>query len=87
MGSFACALLSNGTLQCWGRDFTGIPGGGGLRPAFGTSYACNESDWEADPCSAPVPIGGVLGVTQIAAGGGTCVLTADGTVECWGLAI
>jgi alpha-tubulin suppressor-like RCC1 family protein len=85
-GGFACALLNNGTVTCWGSDFTGTLGGAGLRPVMGTSYACNESDWQEDPCSAPVPIGGVLNVTQVAAGAGTCALTAEGAVECWGLA-
>ena len=87
LGGFACDLLNDGTVECWGRHFTGIPGSAGLRPVLGDSYACSESNLESDPCSAPVPIGGVLGVTQIAAGVGTCALKADGTVECWGLSI
>jgi hypothetical protein len=79
---FACALLSDGTVACWGDDGVGELGNGsatGLEP-------CSGSPFGVGPCSSrPVAVPGLTGVTAIAAGGYfACALLSGGTVACWG---
>ncbi|MGO9835168.1 MAG: hypothetical protein ACLP1X_13225 [Polyangiaceae bacterium] len=77
----SCALISGGTVECWGSNDHGELGND-------TSALCNGSDM----CSAtPAPVSGLSNVTAISvgddAGNGadhTCALLASGTVECWG---
>ena len=66
-----CALLSNGTVRCWGNNSYGQLGNG----ASGTgTYS-----------TTPVAVSGLSGATAIVAGvGHTCALLSTGTVECWG---
>jgi alpha-tubulin suppressor-like RCC1 family protein len=65
----ACALLSDGTVACWGIDDQGQLGDGAIS-MFATT---------------PVPVAGLTGATAIAAGGNhTCALVSGGAVECWG---
>jgi alpha-tubulin suppressor-like RCC1 family protein len=70
-----CALISNGTVTCWGDNSAGQLGDGG-------TTASNV------PVAVAVA-GGVLAnrtVTNITTGGyHTCALISDGTVTCWGL--
>jgi len=68
-----CALLDNGTVQCWGDDSFGELGNGAVTtvPALGVTP--------------PVTVGGLSGATAIFAGGfHTCALLVSGTAECWG---
>jgi alpha-tubulin suppressor-like RCC1 family protein len=75
-GQHTCALLTNGTVRCWGRNTAGQLGAGNT-----TAIGDNETPASVDP----VDVGGT--VKQIAAGGQhTCALLTDGTVRCWGLA-
>jgi len=71
-GNYTCALISDGTVTCWGY------GGYGQ---LGTGDTNNSNVPVA-------VTGGALAnktVTQIAAGNGhTCALISDGTVTCWG---
>ena len=78
-GLHACALLTNGTVQCWGDNSDGQLGS--MTPADAGN--CPGS---ASPCPAtPTPVPGISGVTAVAAGEyHTCVLLTGGTVECWG---
>jgi alpha-tubulin suppressor-like RCC1 family protein len=66
----ACALLSNGTVKCWGSDYfgqLGVP-----RPASGVQ-------------AVPVTVPGLSGVVSVAAGNPfTCALLASGGIDCWG---
>jgi alpha-tubulin suppressor-like RCC1 family protein len=76
-GDHTCALLSNGTVQCWGFNFYGQLGDSTrtdrATPVFVTA-----------PPSLPGP--NLSGVTSIAAGDAhTCALRSDQTVWCWGL--
>jgi alpha-tubulin suppressor-like RCC1 family protein len=67
-----CALLSSGTVQCWGSETYGQLGNGIASLNNLTS-------------TKPVSVQGLGGVTAIAAGDGyTCALLWGGTVQCWG---
>jgi len=67
-----CALISDGTVTCWGNNSAGQLGTGGT----------------TDSNVPVAVTGGVLAnktVTQITAGDShTCALISDGTVTCWG---
>jgi alpha-tubulin suppressor-like RCC1 family protein len=71
-GAHTCALISDGTVTCWGLGTDGQLGTGNT----------NSSDVPV------AVTGGALAnktITQIATGGGhTCALISDGTVTCWG---
>jgi len=67
-----CALISDGTVACWGDNATG---------SLGTGNNTNSN------VPVAVTGGALTGktVTQIAAGyGHTCAVLSDGTVACWG---
>jgi alpha-tubulin suppressor-like RCC1 family protein len=68
-----CALLSDGTVTCWGYGYLDQLG----RDAGGcTPFAC------ALP---PAVVSGLTGVIQVGCGEGlSCALRGDGTVACWG---
>jgi len=69
----SCALLSGGSLRCWGQ-------GGAL--GLGTSQP-NIGDDELPTAIGPIDVGGV--VEQLALGGShSCALLQDGSVRCWG---
>jgi alpha-tubulin suppressor-like RCC1 family protein len=73
---FACALLSGGTVQCWGLNVDGALGNG--------TTTGPQTCFSSNPCSlTPVAVSGLSGATAIAAGSG-CALLPGGTVECWG---
>jgi hypothetical protein len=77
-GSHTCALLSDGTVRCWGRGADGRLGDGFTVDRLNPVQVLASGTAETDPV--------VLdGVTQIAAGNAyTCALLSDGTVRCWG---
>lgn len=67
-GEHVCALMSDGTVQCWGSNRAG---------QLGT----DDADQRFEP--APVPgIGTAIQIT--AGANHTCALLSDGTVRCWG---
>ena len=69
-----CALLSTGSVRCWGRGDIGILGYGNTN---------HIGDNETPASAGDVNIGGT--VTQINTGGAhTCVLLSTGSVRCWG---
>ncbi|MFZ3266287.1 MAG: choice-of-anchor D domain-containing protein [Terriglobales bacterium] len=72
-GSFSCALLSGGTVECWGYNYSGQLGN-----------STNSGTLNANPL--PLPVSGLSGaVTAIAADDDhTCALLVNGTVQCWG---
>ena len=73
-----CALLTGGTVQCWGWNYYGQLGNGtdtGPQTCLG-GQACS---------SVPVPVSGLTGAIAISAGAShTCALISGGTVQCWG---
>ena len=76
-GNSACALLSGGTVECWGGNYDGQLGNGTTSgPQTCGSNACS---------STPVPVSGLSGAMAISVGeASACALLSDGTVECWG---
>jgi len=68
-GYFTCAILSDRTVQCWGRNQDGQLGNG---------------DATTD-IALPAPVIGLGTVADFAAGGyHACGLMGDGTAKCWG---
>jgi alpha-tubulin suppressor-like RCC1 family protein len=70
----ACALLADGTVECWGGNGDGVHVYGSL--GDGTNDVRR---------STPAPVVGLDNVVEVRAGGwSTCARTADGEVWCWG---
>jgi alpha-tubulin suppressor-like RCC1 family protein len=76
-GLQSCALLADGTVECWGDNEYG---------ELGIGTASGPDSCSGDPCATtPVAVSGISKATQIAAGGSeTCALLVGGTVDCWG---
>jgi alpha-tubulin suppressor-like RCC1 family protein len=75
--AFSCALLSGGSVVCWG---------GG--PGFAELGALMDTDAAQSEAQTPQPVTWVTGAVAIASSvhSSTCVITTAGTVECWGTA-
>ena len=72
-GQHTCALLSGGSVSCWGLNASGQLGSGMTNsyPDAGVQMAAAVS--------------GLTGATSISAGGQhTCAVVSGGTVQCWG---
>ena len=66
---FSCALLSGGSVDCWGAS---------------NNYG-QLGNGSTTPLNAPTAIAGLSGVTGIAVDlNSACAVMSDGTVECWG---
>jgi alpha-tubulin suppressor-like RCC1 family protein len=77
-GADTCALLSGGTVECWG---TNVQGGLGV----GADAGMLQCDFGSQCSTVPVPVSGLAGVTSLVAGGDhTCALQANGMVWCLG---
>jgi alpha-tubulin suppressor-like RCC1 family protein len=75
-GNSACALLSDGTVQCWGENSAGKLGNGTTTgPDNCGGVACSMT---------PVAVTGLTSVAAISVGGSPCALLSGGTVQCWG---
>jgi alpha-tubulin suppressor-like RCC1 family protein len=67
----SCAMLSDGTVQCWGDS-----------SAFQLGRYLSSFP---DSSAVPVAVSGITNAVGIAAGGDdSCVVLNDGTVQCWG---
>jgi alpha-tubulin suppressor-like RCC1 family protein len=80
--SHTCALLSDGTVQCWGDNGVGQLGLGSTSgPDACNSYSCSGCGCATTPVAVP----GLTNAIAIAAGTfDTCAIIVGGTVECWG---
>jgi alpha-tubulin suppressor-like RCC1 family protein len=76
-GSHACALLSNGTVRCWGLNSSGQLADNTFTERHLAVLVQDDDDDEAD-----IPLTGVVDIT--AGARHTCALKPDGTVRCWG---
>ncbi|MGH2895149.1 MAG: RHS repeat-associated core domain-containing protein, partial [Solirubrobacteraceae bacterium] len=75
---FVCALLSNGTVECWGSNLYG---------QLGNASVTGSCQGQFNVCSSsPVQVSGVSGATAIAAGAShSLAIKAGATVWAWGL--
>jgi alpha-tubulin suppressor-like RCC1 family protein len=73
-GAFACALLSDGTVSCWGAGLVPLAPGAPVT-------TCSAS-----PCvPTPTPVPGLDSVVALSAGlDHACALRRGGTILCWG---
>jgi alpha-tubulin suppressor-like RCC1 family protein len=70
-GGFACALLDDGDVRCWGSSAAGLVGDDGVEPTHSTTT--------------PVPVPALDGVVQVSGEPmSACALRVDGTARCWG---
>ena len=79
-GSHTCAVLSDGSVQCWGSNDNGQLGNSSsdncVTPS-GTSVSCSAT---------PRAVLGITDAIAVAAGGWhTCAVLRSGSVQCWGL--
>jgi hypothetical protein len=71
----SCALINDGTIWCWGRNFEGQLGNGD-KQVDGKSLIVSH---------VPVQVQGVTQAVSVVAGGyHTCALVTGGTLQCWG---
>ena len=74
--SHSCALLSDGTVRCWGYN-----GGGPLGQLGGGQLG----DGTGNGSSTPVVVSGISTATRVDLGDvHSCAVLSDGTVRCWG---
>jgi alpha-tubulin suppressor-like RCC1 family protein len=78
----ACAVLSNGTVECWGSN-VGTLLGPSAPDVCGTCIAIGSSS----PCAlSPLAISGITNAVSVAIeSSSACALLRDGTVQCWGV--
>ena len=75
--SHTCAILDNGDLKCWGRDYKGQLGDGG------TTHT--SSTYTTAPSSTAIDLGtGRIAVAVSAGVGHTCAILDNGDLKCWG---
>ena len=74
--SHACAVLKDGTLRCWGGNYSGQLGYGDTE---------NRGDGPGEMPPPPVDVGGPVAQVAISTDFQvTCALRTDGVVLCWG---
>ena len=75
---FACALLSDGSIQCWGDNGLAYELGSGS-----TTLSCGSPP---QPCSSvPVTVSGITNAVGLAvAKFHACALLNSGSIQCWG---
>lgn len=68
--TYTCALMTEGTVKCWG----------------GGEYGWNWNNGTVTDSPTPVAVSGITNATAIAGHNShNCVILADHTVQCWGL--
>ena len=77
-GRHSCAVLTDGSVKCWGRGANG---------QLGQNADDNIGDGVGPPAAAVAPIdfGGGATATSVSAGGNhSCAILTGGSVRCWG---
>lgn len=74
-GDVTCALLANGSIECWGANLSGTLGVA-IDPAI--------SDFDRHPTPSPVDLGGAPAVRVDVGYGNVCALLGTGAMVCWG---
>jgi alpha-tubulin suppressor-like RCC1 family protein len=84
--AFACALLADGSVWCWGADDHQQLGHQDLDADVPCKWAAPEGGTNVGLCNPkPTQVLGLAGVTQIAVGNDfACALLGTGEVDCWG---
>ncbi|MEJ7894452.1 MAG: hypothetical protein WKF94_17615 [Solirubrobacteraceae bacterium] len=73
-----CALLDDGTVKCWGRNYDNQLG-------YGRIISAGDSPTSSPDLLEPVDLGSGRTAKAISAGGShSCALLDDGNVRCWG---
>jgi alpha-tubulin suppressor-like RCC1 family protein len=73
-----CALLSDGTIKCWGDNDDGQLGDGSMNHG-------HKNKWGQDFNQTPVQVSSITNASAVSAGySHTCALLSDRTVKCWG---
>jgi len=72
----ACALIEDGTVQCWGKNGNGQLGN-------------TDSSHPDTPYATPLDVVGLSGPARLISSGSqhTCVAMMDRTIQCWGLGL
>jgi alpha-tubulin suppressor-like RCC1 family protein len=82
LNEYTCALLSGGSVLCWGANGYGQLGIGNTESR---SAPVTISGMRTENRSAPVPISGMRDAVAVVAGEShTCALLSSGSVQCWG---
>ena len=77
-GTYACAVLDNGSVKCWGFS---VNGGLGL----GSTTGRGDGPGEMGDALPPVALGTGRTAVGVSAGSDhTCAVLSDGSVKCWG---
>ena len=75
--AYTCALISDGTIECWGVNESGELGDGSYNHGHGG---------DEDYSPTPVQVSGITSATAVAADEGhTCAVLSSGAVDCWGV--
>jgi alpha-tubulin suppressor-like RCC1 family protein len=78
-GAYSCALLSEGTIDCWGDDEFGQLGDGVNEHKHGILGG------GGDYSPTPVQVSGITDATEVDAGSRhSCAVLSSGTIDCWG---
>ena len=70
-----CALISDGSIRCWGYGFTG---------ALGNGNVDGPIEEQTGGMVGPVEVSNIHTAVAVSVTQSACALLADGTVECWG---
>jgi alpha-tubulin suppressor-like RCC1 family protein len=82
-----CALLSGGSVECWGDNSYGELGNGATTGPQTCTIVAGANYTTDGACStSPITVSGLSGVTAISSGYlFACALLSGGSVRCWGL--